>query len=86
MVLCITAKVKNLKKHTASSKCGRNWVIEFSREGFDDFNPANKALTLSRVIFYGFRVKINGVEWMDTSSEAFKEAWDKAILWRKLQQ
>ena len=61
-------------------------MIEFSRAGFEDFNQANKTLTLENVRFYGYRVKINGVEWMNTSSPAFKEAWDKAILWRELQR
>jgi len=61
-------------------------MIEFSREDFNDFNQANKSLTLSRVIFYGYRVKIDGVEWIDSSSPAFAEAWNKAIVWRELQR
>ena len=61
-------------------------MIEFSRSEIEDFNPAGRALTLERARFYEYRVRINGIEWKDTSTKEFKEAWNKDILWRELQR
>jgi len=61
-------------------------VVEYKRDGsIEPWRYANDVLTPEKARFYGFAVRIDGVE-HDTYTAEFEIAFNKATMWNKLKE